>query len=261
MLDAVIMAGGDPEKDADLLSQAHDAPTKALIAHQGKTFLQRIVSALLESGRIEQIVIVGLPAEHRPDFGPRVAYLPDQGGMVANARAGVAALRSDGRDPERIVIASSDIPLITPAIVNDTIDRCLPHDVDYCYAIVRQEVMERAFPGSGRTFIPLVEGRFAGGDLCLVKPSVLNVRQDILRELTGQRKTFWKQLRAVGLDTVFLLLIRRLSIPHLERRCKAVLGISGKAIISPHSEIAMDVDKPHHLHLVLAALSERGTAG
>ena len=180
MLDAVIMAGGDPDKDADLLAHAGNVPTKALIAHQGKTFLARIVSALLGSGRIERIVVVGLPAAHRPDFGPRVTHLPDQGGMVANARESIAHLLAEGRHPERIVVASSDIPLITPDIVNDTIDRCQPHDVDYCYNIVRQEVMERAFPGSGRTFIPLVEGRFAGGDLSLVKPSVLHVKQDIL---------------------------------------------------------------------------------
>jgi molybdopterin-guanine dinucleotide biosynthesis protein A len=261
VLDAVIMAGGDPGRNADLLSCAGNAPAKALIRHEGKTFLEYIVSALHGSGRIRRVVVVGLPAEHRLDLGPRVTHLPDQGGMVANAQAGIAHIASDGEGSERIVLASSDIPLITPAIVNAFIDQCQPHDVDFCYAIVRQEVMERAFPGSGRTFVPLAEGRFAGGDLSLLKPSALNVRQDLLRELTGQRKTFWKQVRAVGLDTLFLLLIRRLSIARLERRCQTVLGISGKAIISPHGEIAMDVDKPHHLDLVLAALSARGTPG
>jgi len=259
MLDAVIMAGGDPEKDADLLAYAHNAPVKALIRHEGKTFLEYLVSALLGSGRIGRIVVVGLPSEYRLELGTNVTYLPDEGGLIDNAEAGVAYLASAGLSPERIILASSDVPLITPAIVNDFIDRCQLYDADCCYPIVHQEVMERAFPGSGRTFVPLVNGRFAGGDLGLLKPSILNVRRDVLHELIGQRKTFWKQIRAIGLDTLFLLLIRRLSIAHIERRCQALLGISGKAVISPHAEIAMDVDKPHHLQLVLAALSQRGT--
>jgi GTP:adenosylcobinamide-phosphate guanylyltransferase len=261
MLDAVITAGSDPEKDADLLACAQNVPVKALIRHEGKTFLEYLVSALLGSGRIGRIVVVGLPAEHRPELGPSVIYLPDNGGLVENAKAGIACLASAEHSPERIVLASSDIPLITPAIVNDFIDRCQPYDADFCYAIVRQETMERAYPGSGRTFVPLLEGRFAGGDLGLLKPSVLNVRRNVLHELIGQRKTFWKQIRAIGLDTLFLLMIRRLSIAHIERRCQTLLGISGKAVICPHGEIAMDVDKPHHLELVLAALSQRGTLG
>lgn len=259
MLDAVITAGGDPEKDADLLAYAQGAPVKAMIRHEGKTFLEYLVSALLGSGRIGRIVVVGLPSEHHLELGPAVTYLPDQGGLIGNAEAGVAYLASHGHSPERIVLASSDLPLITPAIINSFIDHCQPYDADYCYAVVRQEVMERAFPGSGRTFVPLVDGRFAGGDLGLLKPSVLNVRRDVLHELIGQRKTFWKQIRAVGFDTLLLLLLHRLSIAHLERRCQALLGISGKAVICPHAEIAMDVDKPCHLELVLAALSQRGT--
>jgi hypothetical protein len=261
MLDAVITAGGDPDKDADLLAHAQHAPVKAMIRHEGKTFLEYLVSALLGSGRIGRIVVVGLPSEYRLEFGPDVIYLPDHGGLVENAEAGVAYLASAGHSPERIVLASSDVPLITPALVNDFIDRCQPYDADFCYAIVRREVMERTFPGSGRTFVRLVNGRFAGGDLGLLKPSVLNVRRDVLQELIGERKTFWKQIRAIGLDTLLLFLIRRLSIAHIERRCQILLGISGKAVICPHAEIAMDVDKPHHLDLVLAALSQRGVPG
>lgn len=254
MLDAVVTAGGDPARDADLLASAQGAPVKAMIAHRGKTLLEYVTLALLGTGRIRRVVVVGLPSEHRLDLGPAVSYLADHGGLVENADAGVAHLVSLGDCSERIVLASSDIPLITPEIVCDLIDQCLPVDADYCYAIVRQEVMERAFPGSGRTFIPLGDGRFAGGDLGLLKPSILRVRRDVLNELIGHRKTFWKQVRAVGLSTLVLLLIRRLTIAHLERRCHKVLGILGRAVICPHAEVAMDVDKPHHLEIVRQAL-------
>jgi GTP:adenosylcobinamide-phosphate guanylyltransferase len=261
MLDAVITAGGDPARDADLLACAQGAPVKAMIQHRGKTFLEYVVAALQGTERVRRIAVVGLPGEHRLDLGPDIVYLPDSGSMIDNAEAGIAYLASSVDCPERIVLASSDIPLVTPAIVNDVVDQCWPYDVDFCYTVVRREAMERAFPGSGRSFVSLVDGRFAGGDLVLLKPSILDVRRDVLHELSGHRKSFWKQVRAVGLDTLLLLLIRRLSIARLEQRCQRVLGISGKVVVCSHPEIAMDVDKPRHLELVRAALSRRDGPG
>jgi GTP:adenosylcobinamide-phosphate guanylyltransferase len=257
LLDTIIAAGGDASKDAELLALAGNVPAKALIELNGQTFLDRIVSALLQSQRIGRVIVVGLPPEHRPKLGPQVTFLPDAGGILQNGEAGVAYLRATGAVSERILACSCDIPLLTPQIVRDFVDQCLPYDVDLCYSIVSKEVMERAFPGSGRTFVPVAEGRFAGGDISMVKPGALEKSRDKIDTIIGHRKQFWKQVRAIGLDLVFLFLIRRLSIPRIERRVPRVLGITGKAIISPHAELAMDVDKPHHLQVVQAALARQ----
>ena len=257
VLDAVIIAGGDPGKDAQLLAHAGGAPCKALIQLGGQTFLQHIVAAMIESERVRRIVVVGIPSELRPDLGSQVVFLPDAHGMLANGRAGIEYFRSTGGSSARILSSSGDIPLITPEVVSDFVDLCLPHDVDYCYPIVPEEAMERVFPGSGRTFVPLASGRFAGGDLGMVKPTVLDSNTIKIEELIGQRKTFWRQVRAVGFDTLFLLLVRRLTIAQLERRASRAIGITGKAILCPHAEVAMDVDKPHHLDVVRAAFARR----
>jgi GTP:adenosylcobinamide-phosphate guanylyltransferase len=257
LLDAIITAGGDPEKDAALLAHAGGAPCKALIELGGKTFLEHITSAMRRSGRIRRIVIVGLAPEHRPDLGPEVTFLPDAGGMVQNGESGIEYLKSTGAISERIMASSSDIPLITPEIIGSLIDLSLAHDVDFCYTIVQREVMERAFPGSGRTFVPLADGRFAGGDIFVAKPGMLDSDVQKWRELTGTRKTFWKQVRIIGLSTLLLFAIRRLTIAEAERRASKALGLTAKAIIAPHAEAAMDVDKPHHLDAVRAAWSQR----
>jgi len=257
LLDTIIAAGGDPSRDAELLALAGNAPAKALIEYDGQTSLERIISALLQSERVGRIVVVGLPPEHRLNLGPQVTFLPDAGGILENGEAGLAYLRATGTVSERVLACSCDIPLITPQIVADFVDQCLAYDVDLCYSIVSKELMERAFPGSGRTFVPIVEGRFAGGDISMVKPGALEKSRDKIDNIIGHRKQFWKQVRAIGLDMVFLLLIRRLSIPRIERRVPRVLGLTGKAIISPHPELAMDVDKPHHLEVVRAALARQ----
>jgi hypothetical protein len=256
-LDAIILAGGDPARDADLLAHAGGAPCKALIQLGGKTFLERVASALLDSGRVRRLAVVGLPLEHRIDLGPQVAFACDAGGIWENGEVGLSCLRESGETSERILASSSDIPLITPQIVRDLVDLYLPYDVDFCYGIVLKEVMERAFPGSGRTFIPIEGKRFAGGDIDMVKPSVLDADRTKLDEITGARKTFWRQLRAIGLGTLLLFLTRRLTLARVEQRVYNVLGIRGKAVICPHPEIAMDVDKPHHLAVVQAAWERR----
>jgi molybdopterin-guanine dinucleotide biosynthesis protein A len=256
-LDAVVLAGGDPEKDAELLAYAGDVPSKALIELGGRTFLEHVLSALLGADRVRRIAVVGLAPKDRPDLGPRVVFAADRGGMLENGEAGVERLRTTGEISERILSSTCDIPLITSTIVDDLISRCLAYDVDFCYPIVPQEVMERSFPGSGRTFIPLANGRFAGGDMGMIKLAMLDKDRDKMYELVGQRKTFWRQVQVIGLRTLILFLVRRLTIARLEQRVGKVFDITGKAVVLAHAEPAMDVDKPHHLDVVRAAYERR----
>ena len=51
-LDAIVLAGGDPEKDAELLAHAGGAPRKTLIRLGDKTFLEHVVSAILGAGQV-----------------------------------------------------------------------------------------------------------------------------------------------------------------------------------------------------------------
>jgi hypothetical protein len=177
--------------------------------------------------------------------------------MFGNGSAGVNYLVSTGGASEQILASSSDIPLITPQVVSGVIDLCLPYDVDFCYNIIEKSVMERAFAGSGRTFVPIEGKRYAGGDLNIVRSTVLDTNKDKINEIIGGRKSFWKQVRSIGLDTLVLFLIRRLTIARIERRVQKVLGFTGKAVVCPYPQVAMDVDKPHHLDVVRAAYQRR----
>ncbi len=257
MLDAIILAGGDPARDAELLDHAGgNAPCKALIELGDKTFLERVAGALLDSGHIRRIVVTGLEADRAPDLGPNVVFIPDAGSLLNNGQAGLDYYNGTGEISDRLVVSSTDIPLITPEIVRDLLDTDLQHDADFCYNIVEKETMEEAFPGSGRTFVPIEGRRFAGGDLNLIRPTILGDNRAKVEEIIGERKTFWKQVRAVGLGTLFLLLIGQLTIARAERQVGKALGFSAKAIICPHAVVAMDVDKPHHLDVVRAAWAE-----
>jgi hypothetical protein len=64
-------------------------------------------------------------------------------------------------------------------------------------------------------------------------------------------------VQVIGLSTLVLFLVRRLTVARLEQRVAKVLDIAGKAVELPHAELAMDVDKPHHLDVVRAAFERR----
>lgn len=257
-LDAIVLAGGDPAHDAELLRYAGGAPCKALIPVGGRSMLEHVLAALRQSGYVRRVVVVGLPAGtevalQRLSLGPDVAWVPDSGGMLENGRSAFEYLCAHGGASERIVLSTADLPLLTPAIIRGLLDMFLSVEADFCYPIVPQALMERALPGSGRTFVPLREGRFAGGDIDLVRATVLDADRAAINEALGARKAFWRQVRMVGLDTLALFLVRRLTVARIEHRVRRVFGITGKAFICPYPEVAMDVDKPHHLDIVCAA--------
>ena len=118
-LDAVVLAGGDPEKDAELLAYAGGVPSKALIELGGRTFLEHVIAALLGVDQVRRVAVVGLAPEHRPDLGPQVIYAAGRGSMLDNGEAGVECLRATGEISERILASTCDIPLITSEVVGD----------------------------------------------------------------------------------------------------------------------------------------------
>ncbi|MFH1084867.1 MAG: NTP transferase domain-containing protein, partial [Chloroflexota bacterium] len=181
---------------------------------------------------------------------------PDGGGIVENMLRGVDALEATAP----VLICSVDIPLVTAEAVRDLVARCEAAGAELCYTAVRRDVMEAAFPGSGRSYRPLVEGDLCGGDINWVAPQVIQRNIAFARELTARRKSAWALARLMGPGILARLLVRRLRLRDLERRGGKLLGCTCQAILSPYAELAMDVDKPHHLAVVLRAM-ERSRGG
>jgi hypothetical protein len=119
--------------------------------------------------------------------------------------------------------------------------------------------MEARFPESRRSYIHLVEGDFAGGDVFLVRPSLNISHRDLLQELAAARKNVIQQARLIGLRIFLKLVLRRLSLNEAVERVSKVLNLRGRAIPFPYAEVGMDVDKPFQLEIVRAELEARAT--
>jgi molybdopterin-guanine dinucleotide biosynthesis protein A len=257
-IDAVILAGGAPDK-ADPLLEYTQAQKKALIKIGGKKMVRYVVEAIAGSSRIGRIFIVGLSPEDGVESAVPVEYVEAAGSMVDNVVAGIERVMEIDPDVERVVVSSADIPLLTTEMVDYFIDTCLETDHDVYYTIVEKSTMEARFPGSRRSFVPLRGGSFAGGDLNMAKVSAIQANLLLARQALEARKNIWQQVRLLGLGTLIKFALRRLTIADAERVASRALGCQGRAVITPYPEMGMDVDKPHQLDMVRAIL-EGGSA-
>ncbi len=259
IVSAIVMAGkGSSETDL-LAAYTHGRP-KALIPIHGRPMVAYVMDALAASRYINHVVVVGLDEVPGETFAVPLDFLPDTNDILTNAEVGLRHAAALSPAPDAVLFSGSDVPLVTAAIIDTFIEQCLRTDHELYYGAVERSVMEARFPGSSRSYIHLRDGDFAGGDISMLRPSVVLENRALWQRLTEARKSPLKQARLVGLWPALLLLTRRLSLADAERRVAKVLNLHGRVIPFPHAEIAMDVDKPFQLEIVRAELAARGTA-
>jgi CTP:molybdopterin cytidylyltransferase MocA len=253
---AVITAGCSPSEQ-NPFSELPDGCSKALIPIAGRPMIAHVVDALAGSRYVHDIVIVALSPDCGIEFPVPVHYVPDAGGLFPNTEAGITYAQARFPTANAILLSSSDVPTMTPTIVDAFIDECTKTDHDIYYSIVERSVMESRFPGSCRTYIHLTEGDFAGGDLILLNPDLCLSNRALWQNLSNARKQPLKQARMLGFKLFLKLIARRLSIPDAERRALEVLHVRGRALPFPYAEVGMDVDKPFQLDIVRGDMKRR----
>ncbi|MCP4518014.1 MAG: NTP transferase domain-containing protein [Delftia sp.] len=253
---AIISAGGRYDPDDPLLHHS-GVQHKALIPIAGKPIIAHVAQALADSGYVARLIVVGLEQEHDLDFALPATCVPAAGSIMENVLVGLEALERVAPGAERVLMCACDVPLVTGKIVRYLVDTMLSTGADVCYTAVRRETMEARFPGSGRSFVPLLDGRFAGGDINLLNPDVIEKNRELLDSILGARKNAWTQARLIGLRFLLKFIFRRLTIADGERKAQSIFGVPCRVIPVRYAELGMDVDKPQQLELVRAEMEGR----
>ncbi|RME50720.1 MAG: hypothetical protein D6796_02410 [Caldilineae bacterium] len=248
-MQAIITAGGTLKADDPLFAETGIA-LKALLPIGGKPMIRWVADALIGSKYVERLVIVGLKPGDFDDSGLPVDYVASRGNIVDNVLAGWEQVERTEPDATKVLLCSSDIPLITPQIVDEFVETCLADDADVHYTIVEKQTMEARFPHSNRTFTRMKGGSYAGGDILLVDRKAVKANLELIRGLTGQRKNFLAQARMIGFVFIFRFLFRLMDVKEAEWRAGKALNLNGRVLDYPRAEVAMDVDKLHQYHLV-----------
>ncbi|MEK6222903.1 MAG: NTP transferase domain-containing protein, partial [Chloroflexota bacterium] len=206
-MDAMITAGGIPEPD-EALYQYSQGESKGMVDILGKPMVQWILDALSTAKNIDNVIIVGLNKSHGLTCDKPVYYVPNQGGMISNIRAGAEKVVKINPESQHVMLVSSDIPTITSEMVDWVASTALETDDDLYFNYVRKDVMETRFPGSKRTFTKLKGMELCGSDINVVKTWTIAAKAGLWNKLEATRKNPLKQVAMIGFDTLFLIMFR-----------------------------------------------------
>jgi len=256
-MDAIVTAGGIPQPGEPLYDFTQ-GESKAMLDIAGKPMVQWVLDALCTAYTIDRIVIVGLSEDNGLECSKIAGYLPNQGGMLANLKAGLARVKEINPDIQHVLLVSSDIPSITSDMVDWVVTTAMQTDEDVYYNVIRKQTMEARFPGSNRTYTHFKDVDICGGDMNVIRASI-SANEPFWEKIIAARKSPLKQASLLGFDTLILLVLRQVTLADAVKRVAKRVGLTGRALVCPYAEIGMDVDKPNQLELVRADLSGRVT--
>jgi GTP:adenosylcobinamide-phosphate guanylyltransferase len=128
-MDAIVTAGGIPQPGEPLYEYTR-GKSKALLDVAGKPMIQWVLDALDGAASIERVLIIGLDPESGVSSKKKVAFMPNQGGMVDNIRFGIFKMLEINPAAKHVLLVSSDIPGITPEMVDWVVAATLQTDDD-----------------------------------------------------------------------------------------------------------------------------------
>lgn len=248
-VDAVILAGGDGE----VIDPA--CRFKGLLPVAGRPLVEWVVDAFLAAETIAEVAVVMPTAENLGPWVDKVGKLiVSDRGFMDNTIAGISAFRSD----RPVLVATGDIPLITPEAIDDFVRRSLASGADFTYPLVARTRMEEQYPGSQRTYFRLRSGWHTGGNLMLANPLLVPKVRELGQRLFDQRKNPVGIVKMAGLGFVLKFVMGRLSPEDLAGKIEQLFGGAGAAITSTFGSLAVDVDKTADLELVERVLAAEG---
>ncbi len=245
---AVVLAGGrKPEEVARALGLPH----KALTPVAGKPAVRWVVEALQKAELVGPVVVATEQEEIARAVPEGVAVAkPTGGSMLDTVLAGFAAFPQ----AERVVLCTSDLPLLTPAAVDDFTRRALDSRAEFCYSIVRGDRLQPNSTGEKRTLIPLRDGPCSGGNIFCISRRFLQEGGPWVNAAFAGRKSPLKLASLLGFSLIWGLLWKRLSLPQIVDKAQGKLGMPLMVVDSEYPEVCFDIDKLAHVAVAEAAL-------
>lgn len=241
-MEAILLTGGIPKTGKPLYQYSRGEP-KAVLDLTGTSLVQRTLSALDASEHIERIVIIG------PDLGLELqsitplAFVPHQGSMMDNLLGGMQFIQQTNPQTEHYFLCSSDLPLIQAHMLDWIIEKCLQDTADIYYPLVTRADMETHFPEMERGYVAFKDTEVTGAAMGVVTARTLDIDMKFWLSLEETRKSIWRQAALFGYSNLLGMLLRRFTLEEAVDRVVYKLGISGRILMSPHPEIAYDVDE------------------
>lgn len=234
---ALVLAGTAQENE---LSSHSGVKNKSFIHLGGKTVLAYILKALKQVNGISDIIVVGPVEDLKPlqkDYSFEI--VPEEGSIAKN----VYAPYRQGLLQGPFLLVTGDIPLITKESMEDFLEQCRPYDLDFYYPIISREAIMAHYPTTKRTYVPLKEGTFTGGNIFIARAEKIEECLPKVEDFIRLRKSFSKMVSKLGVSFLFKYITHQLVIEDMIQRFRVLFGVEARAIKSSYAEIGTDLDK------------------
>ncbi|NMB12340.1 MAG: NTP transferase domain-containing protein [Firmicutes bacterium] len=253
-VDAVVLAGA---KNTGRLREMDSSFYEAGIEIAGRPMVYYVLDALAAVPEIGRIVVTAPVGAFDGDWQGKVTFVPAVDTMIGNIRQGIRGLDTE----DKVLVVTSDIPLLKPSAVSDFIQRCEEREADIYYPIICRDVNDQEFPGVKRTYVRLREGVFTGGNMALISPEIIEKCYTMIEQAIAMRKKPIKLSRMLGFKFIMKFIFNQLSLREIEARVEDILSFRGVGVVSPYPQVGIDVDKPSDLQLVRQVLERSDYCG
>lgn len=235
MYSALVLAGGE----SFCVDENGEPTQEALLNIDGRPMLSYVIEALEQSTIISNIFIAGADCLAILSSSERVRFVRSGDSIFETLLLGTAAAGS----PEKILLVTTDIPLVTGDVIDKFIRSCEQSEADFYYPVIAKQVMLTMFPASKRTYFRLRDGIFTGGNIFLAKSSILPGCKAAVRKITDNRKKPWRLAAMLGWFNLLKFICGSMSVHDAQIAADNILEIKTCVIDFPYAQIGMDVDK------------------
>lgn len=234
------------------LAEATGVSATGLAPIAGKPLIDYVLAAIDATDRLGPVAVVCAEGSGLAEHVGERAVKARGPSIVDSLLTGFEALGN----PDRALIVTGDLPMLTPESLDHLCSQVLPHDAGIVYSIVARDDCERMFPHGRRTYFRLREGVFTGGNISLMTRDFVQNHGQQLQAAYALRKNPLKLCTLLGWVFVFRFVLGCVSLPEILDRGGRVLGAPVAAVVSPYPQIGFDVDKPEQLVIVEKMLAQ-----
>lgn len=244
---ALVLAGSrggiDPVADYAGVSQ------KGLIRLEGRTLLERVVSALRDAGASRIAVSTADPTLMAECARLECEPLAPEAGPSQSVRSAAEVLATP------LLVTTVDHALLQGAWVRQFLMDA-PAEADVCALVAARSVVETDAPATKRTYMRLADGDFSGCNLFWLANDRALAVVDLWRRVEAERKRPWKIAAMLGPGLLIRYALGGLTLTEAGKALGRLAGVSAAVVRSPYGLAAVDVDKPADLDLVRRIVGE-----
>jgi molybdopterin-guanine dinucleotide biosynthesis protein A len=238
--DILILAGGDAPQ---WYEGEPKVPNKCLVPILGKPMITYILETLKTFSKPHKTILLGTQSllDAKVDkLADQFVLTPVTNKLSDNIRAGIKNCTAD-----YVIILTGDTPALSTGALDDLYQsiETFPKK-DLLVFVVTKPDVDILFPGSKRTYAKIKEGLAKVGNAMVLQRNAMQKLDPLIDSFTTNRKSVFRLALSFGIGNIIkLFLFKSLSLPELEKALLKSTGLDAKAILFPHGEIAVDLDK------------------